>query len=190
VEVFGIPAVWLPWMIYPIKTQRQTGLLFPDVALGSRNGFSVGLPFFWAAHEQLNLTLTPRYSTKRGFQGDVAAEYVFGRESWGDVFGSYAYDQEIDANTPKDPFGRHRWMLAGQQGWVGPAALRFQSDFAFLSDNQVPIDYDAASEHRADRFVQSSAFVTRALGSTGRYGASASALYADETRTTRTGTTS
>jgi lipopolysaccharide assembly outer membrane protein LptD (OstA) len=180
VEVLGIPAVWLPWMIYPIKTQRQTGLLFPDVALGSRNGFSVGLPFFWAAHEQLNLTLTPRYSSKRGFQGDAAAEYVFGRESWGDVLASYAYDQEIDPNTPQDPFGRQRWAVLGRQGWVGPAALRFQSDFAFVSDNQYPIDYDAVSEHRADRFLQSSAFVTRALGSTGRYGASVSALYADD----------
>ena len=180
VEVLGIPAVWLPWMIYPIKTQRQTGLLFPDVALSSRNGFGVGLPFFWAAHEQLNLILTPRYSSKRGFKGDAAAEYVFGRESWGDVLAAYSYDQEIDPNTPQDPFGRHRWTVLGQQGWVGPAALRFQSDFAFASDNQYPIDFDELSEHRADRFLESSAFVTRALGSSGRYGATASALYADD----------
>ena len=28
-EVLGVPVVWLPWMIYPLKTERQTGLLFP-----------------------------------------------------------------------------------------------------------------------------------------------------------------
>jgi LPS-assembly protein len=39
VDVLGVPLLWLPWMVYPIKTERQTGFLFPDLSLGSRNGF-------------------------------------------------------------------------------------------------------------------------------------------------------
>ena len=34
-EVLGVPVVWLPWMIYPLKTERQTGLLFPEISAGS-----------------------------------------------------------------------------------------------------------------------------------------------------------
>ena len=39
VEVLGVPILWLPWMIYPLKTDRQSGLLFPDFGMGGRNGF-------------------------------------------------------------------------------------------------------------------------------------------------------
>ena len=48
-EVLGVPVVWLPWMLYPLKTERQTGLLFPLLSTGSIQGFSAALPFFWAA---------------------------------------------------------------------------------------------------------------------------------------------
>ena len=65
-DVLGVPVFWLPWMIYPIKTDRQSGVLLPELEIGSRNGFGLGIPIFWAAHDQLNLILTPSYTTRRG----------------------------------------------------------------------------------------------------------------------------
>jgi LPS-assembly protein len=33
-DVFGVPLAWIPWMVFPVKTERQTGLLFPEFSLG------------------------------------------------------------------------------------------------------------------------------------------------------------
>ena len=47
-EVLGVPVVWLPWMIYPVKTKRQSGILLPQFALSGRSGVEIGLPVFLA----------------------------------------------------------------------------------------------------------------------------------------------
>jgi lipopolysaccharide assembly outer membrane protein LptD (OstA) len=180
VDVLGVPVVWFPWMIYPIKTLRQTGFLFPDVSLGSRNGFEVGLPFFWAASDQVNATLTPRWMSKRGFKADSELEYLYGDRSSGRISGAYAYDQYIDPDTPEDPFSRNRWGLLGDQDAFGPGGLRFQSDFRFVSDNEYPIDFDEMRGQLPDRFLQSVGFVGRDIGSSGRFGALAAARFADD----------
>ena len=83
-EVLGVPVAWLPWMIYPLKTERQTGLLFPEISAGSLNSFGLGLPFFWAARENVNVLLTPGWSVKRGPSIRGSTEYVYGEESSGE----------------------------------------------------------------------------------------------------------
>jgi lipopolysaccharide assembly outer membrane protein LptD (OstA) len=179
VDVLGVPLVWLPWMIYPIKTERQTGFLFPDLSLGSRNGVEVGLPFFWAVRDEVNLTLTPRWMSKRGLKGDAELEYVYGAESSGWLFGAYARDQEIDADSFDEPYGRNRWSGLGTQDLFGPAGLRFQTEFLFASDNEYALDFDELRGHRADRFLESTAFLGRGFRA-GRYGLLGAATYADD----------
>ena len=75
-EVLGVPVAWLPWMIYPLKTERQTGLLFPHLSAGSIHGFGFGLPFFWAARENLTVLLTPGWSVKRGAAVEIGRAHV------------------------------------------------------------------------------------------------------------------
>jgi hypothetical protein len=128
----------------------------------------------------VNLTLTPGYYSKRGFKGDADLEYVFGEQSWGNLSGSFAYDEDIDPDSDDEPFDRERWMLLGEQDWFGPADLRFQTRFEFASDNQVPIDFEELRHHRAARFLESSAALGRSFGGAGRYGLAASATFYDD----------
>lgn len=179
-DVLGVPILWMPWMIYPIKTERQTGLLFPSFSIASRNGFGLALPFFWAAADSVNMTITPEWTTKRGFKGDTNVEYVFGDESWGDATGAYAQDEEIDANSIDEPFDRERFAFGGEHHWYLPWDLNAMSSYAFASDNQVPLDFDELSAVRADRFLQSTAGIARDFGGAGRFGGSVSAHFADD----------
>ena len=179
-DVLDVPILWLPWMIYPIKTERQTGFLFPDLSIASRNGFGVGLPFFWAPRDDVNATITPEWTSKRGFKGDATVEYVLGEQSEGELIAALAYDEEIDANSLDEPFDRDRWLLAGAQDLFMPLDSRFQTSFSFASDNQVPLDFDELSAARADRYLESTASLTRGFGSSGRLGAVGSAWFADD----------
>ncbi len=44
-EILGVPVLWLPWMIYPLKTERQSGFLMPGFGFGQRHGFEVSVPY-------------------------------------------------------------------------------------------------------------------------------------------------
>ncbi len=179
-EVLGVPVVWLPWMMYPLKTERQTGLLFPILAVGSIQGFSAALPFFWAARENVNVLITPGWSVKRGFTTQASTEYVYGEESSGRVAGAYHDDQHIDADTPSEPFGRNRWAAWGKQDVALPGDVRVKSDFNFASDNQYPTDFPELGEYRNNRFLQSVAFAQRNFGADGRIGLLAATEFADD----------
>jgi len=179
-EVLGVPVAWLPWMIYPLKTERQTGLLFPLLSVGSIQGFSAALPFFWAARENVNVLITPGWSVKRGFAVQAASEYVLGEASGGRVAGAYHHDEAIHPNTPSEPFNRNRWATWGEQDFALPGDVRVKSDFTFASDNQYPSDFAELGAYRNDRFLESTAFAQRNFGADGRFGLLAAAEYAND----------
>ncbi|MFQ5418155.1 MAG: LPS-assembly protein LptD, partial [Myxococcota bacterium] len=178
--ILGVPVIWLPWMIYPLKTDRESGLLLPEFGYSNRNGFDIALPIFWAARDNLNVTFTPHWLSKRGAKGDVDVEYVLGERSQGEVSFSFLYDQKIDPSSRRDPFGRERWELHGQQDLFLPGDLRLKSDFQFLSDNEYLVDFNDLPGSKNDRFLQSSAFVGRSFGADGRTGGMVGALYAND----------
>ncbi len=179
-EVLGVPVAWVPWMIFPLKTERQSGLLFPELSVGSLQGFRFGLPIFWAARENVNVLLTPGWSVKRGASVEGATEYVFGEKSEGRVAGAYHHDEKVDAGSVSEPFGRERWAAWGEQDIFLPGAVRAKSNFVFASDNQYPSDFNELNEYRNDRFLQSVAFAQRGFGADGRFALIGAVEHADD----------
>ena len=37
-HILGFPIIWLPWMRYPVKTERETGFLLPEFSISGRSG--------------------------------------------------------------------------------------------------------------------------------------------------------
>lgn len=179
-EVFGVPVLWLPWMLYPLKTERQSGLLFPELAFSGRNGAEVGLPIFWAAGDPVNVTFTPRWLQKRGAKGDLDLEYVFGERSAGRFFGAGLYDDDVDTDTRRTPFGKGRWATHGSHDLFLPGGVRVKSRYAFASDNAYPNDFDDLEDYRHERFLPAESFAFRHAGGAGRFGAVAGAQHLDD----------
>ncbi|MEM7413595.1 MAG: LPS assembly protein LptD [Myxococcota bacterium] len=180
VEILGVPVAWIPWLAFPVKTERQSGLLFPEFSFSSFNGFSAGLPFFWAIADEAGLILTPRYSTERGAGGAAFFDYAWSQESSGEVLAAFTRDQDIDAKTAAQPFGRNRWSLSGEHDWKLPGDLRFETDFGFASDNQVPFDFDELNSRRSDRYLRSEARLGRGFGELDALGVSVGAQFVDD----------
>lgn len=55
-----VPVLILPWLSLPL-TERQTGLLFPEVGTRSVTGWGVGLPVYVTLGRSADLTATPEY---------------------------------------------------------------------------------------------------------------------------------
>jgi lipopolysaccharide assembly outer membrane protein LptD (OstA) len=176
-NVLGVPVLWIPWAFFPVKSERETGFLMPDFQLGGRNGYGVGLPFFWAAHPQVNLTLTPRFLTERGYKQDVDLEYVFGEESGGDLFVSGLNDQ-YDDNTLAT--NRARWGVIWEHDQFLPANWRWQTDLNLTSDNFYSDDFQEFRGYRQFRFIESTSNVARDFGESGGFGVMVATRYADD----------
>ncbi len=180
-DILEVPALWTPWLRYPLGQDRQTGFLFPTIQPpSSRTGFIVGLPFFWAAHEQINLTVEPKYLGTRGFKPEALGEYVFGLRSGGSLFGSFISDDEIDEDNPSTPFSKNRWGIEWIHEQHLPAGFVWKVDSRFASDNNYPFDFRDFERFRTDRFLESTTFVENRFGPMDRYGFTATIDYADD----------
>lgn len=179
-DVLGVPILWLPWMRYPLKTERESGFLLPQLGLSSRSGFRAGLPYFWAVNDQMNLILTPSYLVKRGFKPEIGGEYVFGERSEGQFAGSFIHDTSIKADNTDTPFGANRWWYQVRNDYYLPYDWRLKGDVQMVSDNSYPFDFDDIPQARSDRYLVSNAFLTNTFLPSGRLGTYVSGMVADD----------
>ncbi len=70
-RIKGADAFYLPYLVFPIKNARETGLLFPQLSVRNTQGFSYAQPWFWAINQSSDMTLTPTVWAERGLGGDI-----------------------------------------------------------------------------------------------------------------------
>lgn len=68
VKVANIPALYIPYMTFPLTDKRKSGLLYPTVQVDSNNGFDYKQPYYWNIAPHMDATIAPRWLTKRGLQ--------------------------------------------------------------------------------------------------------------------------
>ncbi len=172
--------IWLPWMRYPVKTERETGFLLPEFSVSGRSGARIGFPFFWAARPNVNVTLTPTYLFERGFKPSVDVEYVFGERSYGNFYGTIIDDQDIEPNTFDTPFDQLRWATEWIHDHHLPRGWRAKVDATLFSDNVFPFDFYEFRNYKHERYVQSRAFLEKRFGPVQRYGFNGGVWWADD----------
>lgn len=178
IDVLGVPILWIPWMMFPVKTERESGLLFPEFAFGGRNGFQFGVPVFWAARHDLGVVVTPGYMQERGASVQVDVDYVVGEKSRGRLYGALVLDKT--ASSPLTSFERERWALAFEHDQYLPWGWRARADVKLVSDNLYLQDFDNYAVYRNDLFLRSSVFAFRHFGGQGRIGVTGALLHADD----------
>src|SRR5690606_22071268 len=61
----------------PIADRRRTGLLYPNIGVSSRNGFDYAQPVYFNLAPNYDLTLEPRWMSKRGLQLGTEFRYMY-----------------------------------------------------------------------------------------------------------------
>ena len=71
-----VPVLYSPYLAFPAKTKRQTGLLMPRFGVGDRLGYDFDLPFFWAISRSTDATIYSHYMSKRGLMMEIGRAHV------------------------------------------------------------------------------------------------------------------
>ncbi len=101
-KVKSVPALYLPYFLYPIKEEgRATGLLMPHVGYSSVRGFNAGSGFFWAMGRSADQTFYLDHFSRVGFGVGHELRWVRQAPSRA-TFKSYWFNPDKGALTDYD----------------------------------------------------------------------------------------
>jgi lipopolysaccharide assembly outer membrane protein LptD (OstA) len=160
-RAFGVPVLYVPWLIYPVKTERQTGFLLPSVGSSSRGGTEIQTPFFVELGPSAGAVIRPTYFSDRGLKGSAELEYVFGEQGQG-VLGAAGLrgDAAVRGDDPDTPFSDDRWAYWFRHLQPLGEGGRLGFDVQEISDNQYPLDFDDIPGTGSQRLMSSSGWAS------------------------------
>jgi hypothetical protein len=136
-KVKDVPAFWLPYLIVPLKTERQTGFLFPLFAFGGINGFTFVQPFFWAINRSSDMTFGLGEYTARGTRFQWEGRYALSPRSGGQASAFYVRDRTAEG---KDNRRVHRFGVDIAQTQELPFGIQEKLRLREVGDNAYPIE--------------------------------------------------
>ncbi len=112
-------SAFLPKVSVPLMPNRKTGFLIPNISHGSRLGFGIQLPFFWAITDQIDFTISPMYLTKRGTLLDLESQVKLKKNVESVFLFRYLNDvwyESIYSSYEKPK--KNKWWLVGKLDYV------------------------------------------------------------------------
>ncbi len=95
----NLPILYSPYLIFPVKTKRQSGLLLPDISSSDRTGIEVEQPLFLALSRNTDATLYAHYMSERGLKTAGEFRYALDDHSKGMMILDFLEDDKIDNGT-------------------------------------------------------------------------------------------
>ncbi len=74
----GVPLLASPWLSFPLDGARRSGLLSPTWSMSSKNGVDITVPYYFNIAPNYDLTIAPRYMSRRGEMLSADYRYLTG----------------------------------------------------------------------------------------------------------------
>ncbi len=105
-EVLGHPVFYLPYGLFPVRRERQTGLLFPRFGYSNRRGFQVELPLYVNINRSMDATVAVDVETAARVGALGEYRYALSKDTAGEINGSY-FNEQIRGASSKDIVNRN-----------------------------------------------------------------------------------
>jgi LPS-assembly protein len=140
-----VPVLYSPFLAFPVKIKRQTGLLTPQMGYSSRKGTEYLQPFFWAINQSSDATVYGHTMSERGIRAGVEYRYKLSEASSGILLAEGLRDDKVDDGTGTssedwgygdDPIrpNEERYWLRGKVNQELPADFKAKLDIDVVSD--------------------------------------------------------
>ena len=141
--VLDVPVFYLPYGVFPLRSERQTGFLFPKFGQSTKEGFRFQQPFFWAISRSTDATLEFDFESRAriGMLGEFRTK--FDRDSNFAINTSYfnenlrhdAGDAVVDRTIADQHIPKDRWSIIGTHRYTTASDWLTFSDFAAYRDD-------------------------------------------------------
>jgi lipopolysaccharide transport LptD-like protein len=132
---------YTPFLVWPIKTDRVSGLLFPEFGFSNRSGTIISEAWYWAMGRSMDATVYFDYMSKSGYGSGLEYRYVPSETGRGRFSGYYIRDQvakeENDPGVPVD-----RWVIDYEHQQDLGSEWRFVANANFVSDFDYYLDFE------------------------------------------------
>lgn len=158
-HIKGVPVLYTPYLVIPVKETRQTGFLFPELSDSSAKGFGFNVPFFWAMSDSADATIHPQYYSDRGFMPGVEFRYVKSAEQKGTINATYLHDELDSSETDYTYQNSDRYWIRAKvdntfdNGWLARLDIDLASDEDFLEEfNSGSNSFDSNQDSYLDTY--------------------------------------
>ncbi|MCD1597212.1 LPS-assembly protein LptD [Rheinheimera aquimaris] len=143
-KIKEIPVLYLPYITFPVNEQRRSGLLLPKFGSSQKLGVEFELPYYLNLAPNYDMTLTPRYMSKRGAQIKSELRYLTETQQ-----GNLQLEYLGSDNEKPDGFGaRYLGHLSHLSDFT--PELRAYVDFTDVSDDAYLTDLGSDYNNQSD----------------------------------------
>ncbi|WP_429068355.1 LPS assembly protein LptD [Aeromonas bestiarum] len=136
--LYDYPVFYFPYINFPIKDERKTGLLYPGYTQSSKNGMDITQPFYWNIAPNYDATITSRFMDRRGLMEQVEFRYMPDPTHVGSLyFENLANDKQYDETPSLNDYlsDGHRYLLnARHTSMFMDNAMRVSVDYTKVRD--------------------------------------------------------
>ncbi len=138
--VKNVPVFYFPYLIFPAKTKRQSGLLLPEPGYSIRDGLAFDLPFFWAISDNTDATFHEYFMSRRGLMQGLEFRYALSPNSKGTLMLDYLFkdqagEEEFNKHNIQEPYSERYWFRSKiNQRLPGNMDLKIDLDLASDQD--------------------------------------------------------
>ena len=126
-----VPVFYFPYIVLPVKRERQSGLLFPRFGKSTKRGGFLELPVYWAISPSQEATFTLDIQTKRGVGLGTDYRYLRSRTSEGFLSG-YAIHDNNENKARGQLIQFHKEQLPNNLSLI--TSVNITSDHTYLHD--------------------------------------------------------
>jgi LPS-assembly protein len=166
---WDFPVFWFPYLVVPLKSDRQSGVLTPGFENSNTGGFSVAVPYFWAINRNTDATITMKNYEKRGLKTDVEYRYLLNDTSDGTLNFASLYDNafadeaRLNNYRPAEEKGSpiNRWYARYQHYLDMPDDFVHRAQINLASDLQYSKDFPLETLNHGDSAMENRMSITK-----------------------------
>ena len=153
-QILNQTVMYLPWGVFPVKTERQSGFLLPIIRASSRDGAIIKNSYFWAISKDKDATFFLDYIGNRGFKPGAEFRYAFREDLKGEWYASIIKDND---------YGNTRYQIKGKHEQVFGKDMVLKINANHVSDYNYLKDFGLSVQERSENMLKSTAYIEKPL---------------------------
>jgi LPS-assembly protein len=151
IDFMGVPFIYLPWVSFPLSSDRKSGFLFPTIGNTSYGGLQLSVPYYFNIAPNVDFTFEPTEYSHAG--PDLAGDLRFlTQDQHGELDWNYLPDDRV--------FGGSRDRVRFNDVAELPGFWRLTLNASEVSDPFYFEDFSQGPEGASTAFLERSALMS------------------------------